>query len=88
MKKKKATGQFKKDFKRVISRGYDKDLLDEVIKILCNEEPIPAKYKAHDHTGNLAGFKELHVLNDWLLIWEDLPLEIRLARTGTHADLF
>ena len=36
---------FKKDFKRIIKRGYNPKLLEEVITMLCNEEVLPEKYR-------------------------------------------
>ena len=32
---------FKKDYKRIVKRGYDIRLLEEVISILANQEPLP-----------------------------------------------
>ena len=38
---------FKKDFKRIVKRGYDVRLLEEVIELLANEQPLPSRYKDH-----------------------------------------
>lgn len=40
------------------------------------------------HTGNWAGYKECHLAPDWLLVYKVVGNELRLARTGTHSDLF
>lgn len=35
-----------------------------------------------------SGYKECHIESDWLLIYKQTDDELRLDRTGTHADLF
>ena len=46
----------------------------------------------HDHTltGNYLGFRECHILPDWLLIYaiDNGKLILTASRTGTHSDLF
>ena len=32
---------FKKDYKRIVKRGYDIRLLEEVITILAEQKPLP-----------------------------------------------
>lgn len=82
--------KFKKDLKRTAKRGYNIDLLEEVVTMLANEEELPAKYHDHQLTGSCEGFRECHIQPDWLLIYrvdgEDLMLF--LSRTGSHSDLF
>lgn len=34
---------FKKDYKRIVKRGYDIRLLEEVITILAEQKPLPGK---------------------------------------------
>ena len=34
------------------------------------------------------GYREAHIEPDWLLIYRVAGTELRLARTGSHADLF
>lgn len=82
--------RFQKDLKRVQRRGYDISLLTNVLTILANGEPLPAKYKDHDLSGNYEGCRECHITPDWLLIYEILEGELilYLTRTGTHSDLF
>lgn len=82
--------KFKKDFKSIVKRGYDTRLLKAVVEILCNEQPLPTKYKDHNLVGNYAGFRECHITPDWLLIYkiEHESLTLLLTRTGTHSDLF
>lgn len=81
---------FKKDFKRIIRRGYDARLLERVIQILADGDPLPEKYKDHRLVGDYAGCRECHITPDWLLIYkiDHEELILYLTRTGTHSDLF
>lgn len=86
----KFTTQFKKDYKAVVKRGYGIELLDDIISKLANGEALAEKHRDHNLTGNWSGFRECHVLPDWLLIYrvENDVLVLTLTRTGTHSDLF
>ncbi len=82
--------RFKKDLKLTKKRGYDLDLLNEIVVKLQNREPLDRKNKDHELTGDYIGFRECHILPDWLLVYrvnED-ELYLFLSRTGTHSDLF
>ena len=81
---------FKKDFKRIVRRGYDVRLLEKVIEILANGEPLPQKYKDHPLIGDYADCRECHITPDWLLIYKISrdELILYLTRTGSHSDLF
>lgn len=46
------SNQFKKDYKVIKKRGYDIELLKNVINILVKEEKLPLKYKEHFLIGN------------------------------------
>lgn len=82
--------KFQKDLKRIQKRGYDISLLTNVLKLLAQGEPLPAKYKDHTLTGNYKGCRECHITPDWLLIYEISEKEVilYLTRTGAHSDLF
>jgi len=82
--------KFKKDYKAIIKRGYDPQRLQEVLELLCAEQPLPPKYRDHSLSGNYDGHRECHILSDWLLIYkiEQNILTLTLTRTGTHSDLF
>lgn len=84
------SAKFKKDYKTIIKRGYNPQLLQDVLSILCSEEPLPPKYKDHKLSGNYTGHRECHITPDWLLIYkiEQNILTLSLTRTGTHSDLF
>ena len=86
----KPTSRFQKDLKRIQKRGYQIQLIKEVVRKLSDGETLEAKYKDHPLTGDYAGCRECHITPDWLLIYEiyEDELILYLTRTGTHSDLF
>lgn len=84
------TKVFEKDYKLLKKRGYNLNLLKEVIELIANEKELPSKYRNHRLVGNYSGFMECHIRPDWLLIYkiEKSKLILTLSRTGTHSDLF
>ena len=85
----KPTSQFKKDYKLAMKRGLDISLLEDIIAKLALGESLPEKNRDHALSGNWNGYRECHILPDWLLIYklEDNVLILTLARTGTHSNL-
>lgn len=84
------TNRMKKDAKLMKKRGTDMAKLVNVLSLLANGNPLPARYKDHSLTGNLHDFRECHIEPDWLLIYqiyEDI-LILSATATGSHADLF
>jgi len=81
-------GQFKKDFKRMEKRGSDMKKLRAVIEKLVKEDELGMHYKDHPLQGKFAGARDCHISPDWVLIYAILDNELRLIRTGAHADLF
>lgn len=81
---------FKKDFKRIVKRGYDIRLLENVIEMLANGQVLPEKYRDHSLFGDYADCRECHITPDWLLVYKisNAELILYLTRTGTHSDLF
>lgn len=84
------TGQFNKDVKKAIKRGYNLDELKQAVKILAAGESLPPKYRDHNLSGNYKGYHECHISPDWLLIYkvQNDVLVLTLTRTGSHSDLF
>ena len=87
------SARFKKDYKLAMKRGYNIDLLDEVIRLIAKgnqQKKLIEDYGDHELGGDWKGHRELHVLPDWLLIYylENDVLVLTLSRTGTHSDLF
>lgn len=81
---------FKKDYKRVVKRGYNVKLMEDVINKLAKQEQLPEKNRDHALSGDYMGLRECHITPDWLLIYEinNEELILFLTRTGTHSDLF
>lgn len=81
---------FKRDYKRIVKRGYDIRRLETVIELLANGQKLPVQYRDHSLSGEYAGCRECHITPDWLLIYEinNKELILYLTRTGTHSDLF
>lgn len=86
----KITTQFRKDYKIAKKRAYNLSLLGRVLDDLMAEIPLDEKYHDHALVGNYIGFRECHILSDWLLIYQvnKDTLILTATRTGTHSDLF
>ena len=80
--------KFKKDYKLCMKRGYNMNLLMQIVNILRIPTTLPAKNKDHVLSGNYAGTRECHIMPDWLLIYKIENNDLYLIRTGTHSDLF
>ncbi|ENU1228627.1 type II toxin-antitoxin system YafQ family toxin [Providencia rettgeri] len=79
---------FKSDVKRQKKRGKDLNKLKVLIELLIKEEKIPVDYVDHPLTGNWRGYRDAHIEGDWLLIYKITGQELKLARTGSHQDIF
>ena len=84
------SNRFKKDLKLAKKRGLDLNLMDKVVSSLASCQELDEKYHDHPLSGNFEGFRECHILPDWLLIYrvDDEEVFLFLSRTGTHSDLF
>jgi mRNA interferase YafQ len=84
------TKQYLKDLDLMRRRNLPKSELDEVVKLLSNELPLPAKYRDHQLKGPLKEMRECHIRPDWLLIYkvDKKILTLLLTRTGSHSDLY
>lgn len=88
----KFTSKFKKDYKLYQKRGYDMNKIKTVISLIAsgtNQDTLINQYKDHALKGNWKGFRECHILPDWLLVYEIVEdtLVLSLSRTGSHSDL-
>lgn len=79
------TTQFKKDYKLAQKRNMNLDCLKNAIVKLISGVKLPTD---HALSGNWKGYRECHILPDWLLIYTTKNDVIVLVRTGTHSDLF
>ena len=84
------TKKFDKSLVLCKKRGYDIELFKQVAKLIINETPLPAKYKAHKLNPHSANRWDCHIKGDWVLVYRfDYKIgEVIFEDTGTHSDLF
>ena len=84
------TSRFKAGVKLARKRGLDISLLENVIEKLRLDQPLEAKHRNHELTGNFKGVWECHIQPDWLLLYlkDNGVLVLTLVDTGTHSDIF
>ena len=73
---------------RRIQTGFPVEKLDQIVDAPLASQPLPQTCRPHPLKGAWKGYHECHITADWLLIYQQLPDEVLLARTGTHSDLF
>lgn len=86
------TPRFKRDYKAMMRKRYDESKFVEALHALMadDHEVLARDWDDHALKGQWKGFRELHIEDDWLLIYRvnrDI-LELVLTRTGSHDDLF
>ncbi len=84
---------FKRDYKKIkASPRYGKDLdflISNILKLLLVNESLPEKNRDHALSGGWSGYRECHIKPDLLLIYSKPDQStLRLARLGTHSELF
>lgn len=82
------SGQYKRDHKTILKRGWNVGILKTVLDVLLNEEKLDRKYHDHELSGNYVGYRECHIESDWLLIYKIADGQLKLQRMGSHSDLF
>lgn len=80
--------RFKRDYKLCQKQGKDMNKLHAVLRILASSENIPTQYKDYALKSNWAGYRDLHIEPDWMLIYKIQDDKIvLLAATGTHSHV-
>ena len=64
------------------------DQTSSALLSLIRQHPLTARHLDHPLRGIWKGYREAHIEPDWLLIYRVEGNELRLVRTGSHADLF
>ena len=84
----KYTSVFNKDYKRAIKRGLQIKLLEQIVEQLAMGQLLPDKNRDHNLSGDWIGYRECHILPDWILIYriDNDVLVLTLSRTGSHSD--
>ena len=83
------TSRYKKSLKKMLKREKDIKKISAVVRMLANGETLPPQFRDHALVGDLVGFRDCHIENDWVLIYkiQNDVLILTLADTGTHSDL-
>lgn len=82
---------YRKAIKRIVRhKDFDHLKLEAVIRVLEGGQKLDPKYLDHELKGDLKGFRECHIQNDILLVYqkEEGTLILLLVNIGTHASLF
>ena len=83
------TNKIKKQLKLLKKRGYNMTLFKDVVEMLLDGVPLPAKYCDHPLHGDKRGYRDCHIQGDWVLIYKirKSVLTLILSETGTHSDV-
>ena len=84
---------FKKDYKRLKASPRHRQDLDKLVSalltLLATDEILPESDRDHALIGQWQGYRECHIKPDLLLIYRKPDTDtLRLARLGSHSDLF
>lgn len=81
------TNRFDKEYAKL--NKDDKSLVDDIITKLASDQKLPKKNKDHQLTGNLKCFRDCHVKNDLVLIYDKQKdiLILTAYRINTHSEL-
>ncbi|EKM5742855.1 type II toxin-antitoxin system YafQ family toxin [Enterobacter kobei] len=85
------TKTFAKAWERYNRAGrHDMNAVREVMWLVACRDPLPPHYLDHALTGDMQGYRELHIGGDFLLIYAiDTANKIVIfSNLGTHAELF
>ena len=92
MRKIERSTAFKRDFKRESKGRYRESLLvtlEPVLKALVDDVSLDPKFRDHGLSGDWVGYRECHLKPDLLLVYRRIdPDTLRLARLGSHSELF
>jgi len=80
--------KFRRDVKLAQRRGKDMSKLRQLILLLIEGNPLPARYKDHPLSGDWEHHRDCHIESDWLLLYKIDGDDLYLVRTGSHSDLF
>lgn len=82
------TKRFEKDYRKAVKSGKEMGKAKAVMKMIAQEEVLPAKYCDHKLIGNYSGRRECHISSDWLLIYKLEHDRVIFERLGSHSELF
>ena len=81
--------QFKRDFKKITKLPIP-DIVEigHVLKQLQLGQVLPEKYVDHPLSGNWQDYRDCHIKPDLVLIYKIDQDSLKLARIGTHNEVF
>ncbi len=83
--------RFTKKLQKLSRSGNFNDIkLEKILDLLTRGLPLEQSYRDHQLTGNMQNFRECHIENDMLLIYEFFKSKdrIKLIDIGSHSNLF
>jgi len=71
-------------------KNFSQHILEEIVQTLARGEKLGPKYQDHQLTGEFQDYRECHVKNNILLMYQkhENILVLLLINLGTHDDLF
>lgn len=85
------TNLFKKQYKKILKQGKDKNKFLKVLGTLANGLQLEEKYKDHSLVDNkyFNNCRECHITPDWLLVYKynDKELILFLVETGSDSEV-
>lgn len=85
------TGQFKRDYKRVVRSRHGPTLDGDLVPVLvalANDRPLEPRHRDHALTGDWKDYRDCHVKPDLVLIYHKPDADtLRLVRLGSHSEL-
>jgi len=86
----KQTHKYKKDIQKVSKyKNFDKNKLNNILKLILENKPLPENIKDHKLKGYSKNkeIREFHLGPDIVVIYENTPDSIILIRIGKHNTL-
>lgn len=86
-----STQAYRKAYKRVSKRKeFNRQVLEDIVDTLSRGEKLEAKYNDHQLSGEFQDYRECHMKNNILLMYQkhENVLVLLLVNIGTHDDLF
>lgn len=71
-------------------KHFDQILLEEVVRKIARGESLEPNHKDHQLIGSMKGYRECHVKNDLLLVYQEQNdvLILLLVDIGSHSEVF
>lgn len=79
---------FKKDYQKLKMTDTQYTKYIKFLSMLLDGKELPIEARDHNLIGNYSSFKEFHIGGDLLVIYCIEDDILRLARVGTHSQLF